>query len=465
MKRKLHYGYICVVAILIIIASWIGVKYISLSTRDIPVMDTWRNYYEMIPLLMNGNLTFADIWSGYIGHRNPLEMLLLCCYILFFKANCQIASFLGLGVLIATAALIAKCWKGIVDRMSERSSQTALGYVLVIPIFLVFATLGQWEILTLEFSASFQTRIMWYICLFAALDRAIFMPSRYAYLGIGISAAAAICLVSQLYFVAMLLSMAVILGFDTIVVCEHRKNRTAQLLQLLLPCIAASVVYFYDLQIGGLQGSSNSFLHALFDGSMFVSIMYAFAGSVLEDTIVTAMTSTNVVILGIILTMLIIAAIVLYLKNKMYCITYFPALLAGYGLISTAIIAYGRLNMFQASYLASSRYVCESRLIWVGVLMVYAMSMMKIDKSWIKRGLLAIPVVVILLAIVKTDQTEMKTAPYRGYYKDDLIQKVMQTDIEACMDEEFFSPFQASGEYVRGTVQYMKEYSLGVFSR
>ena len=69
---------VCFAAICLLL----GIYYVSLAVRNLPLMDTWRDFSELIEPTMSGSLSFSDIWKDYIGHRYPFAKISLIVNIL-----------------------------------------------------------------------------------------------------------------------------------------------------------------------------------------------------------------------------------------------------------------------------------------------------------------------------------------------------------------------------------------------
>ena len=449
---------------LMILPLYVGFLYISMSVRDIPVMDYWRNIQELTPAVMEGKLTFSDLWKDYLGQRNVLLRFLCALNIKFLDLNSVLESYLGMAVLVFSLFFLRAIWSKIVDKLRMDCPEW-IKYATFLPVGIVFLTLNQWEILSLQFSFVFQLRILLYILILYLLDREMQQKNlrykRYGY--IGILCALAICLLSQLYFPALLLSIFVVYVFYIFRGKKNRKDAVVGGVVFCVPVIIGCLIYFYGLNMAGQNNSVSSFFAALINGQIFQGVLFMLAGSLLPERILSN-SDWITMATGAVLLLFVIYAIVVYLKYRLFEYSYLPAMISGYGLFSLPIIIYGRLSVFDLHYLMSSRYACETRLIWVGCAMVFSMYLIKEAR---KRKKVGATLVVTALACITlyADMVEFQIAPYRGTYKENLIDIVTSDGIETETDDDIFTPFQSKPQIVKESVVLMKKYDLGVFSK
>ena len=449
---------------LLLLALCIGLYYLSLSVRDVPIMDYWRTIQELAPAVMEHDLQFSSLWQDYIGQRNVLLKAICAWNIQFLNLNCAIESYLGMGTMVLSMAFIGYFWFNLIKKI-RADSPWMLKYGTLIPIGLAFLTLNQWEILSLQFSFAFQIRIFVYLLVIYLLDKEMKCKQvhykRYCF--IGILCAVAICFLSQLYFPALLLSVFVVFVFYIFVERKGDKTVIYGGALFFLPAAIGCCIYFYGLSGVGADNSISVFISSLLNGNIFKGLLFMLVGSLLPESMLQPLPDPLILAIGLILLLIVILAVVVFLKGRLYQYTYFPAMVAGYGLISLPIIIYGRLGAFDLRYLMASRYVCETRLIWVGCVMVFGMALIKGCPR--KNALLVlIPTMIIGCMTLWSDVKEMHIAPYRGAYKDELISVLMRDNIEYEMDDTIFTPFQAPADTVRNAVKYMKQYRLWAYS-
>ena len=445
-----------------------GCYYLHLSVRNVPLMDYWRCLTELAPNVMQGDLQFSDLWTDYIGQRNVLLRALVALNIKFAGFNCVIESYLGMLVLVLSFMFLLKWWlkySKIID-----PQESFWRYFSIFCIGIVFLNLNQWEIISLQFSFVFQLRILIYLFIMQGIDYAIKSKNidRRVFLKWGILCALAICLLSQLYFPALLLSILFIFLLEFFIYRSEITGRITAFFLFLIPCIVGTFIYLHGLSSIGGGTSSKLLFESILNGTFLQGCLVMLAGSLFPQTTLSSISINTICVIGFVLLIVVIFAVFIYFKFGYYKTTYFPALVAAYGFISVPIIVYGRLSSFDLWYLTSSRYVCETRLIWVGCILVFCMALVQISKPekmlFAGQATLLLPVILLTALSLYCDIKEMTIAPYRGVYKDELIALLHQDSIEFEDDDAIFVPFQAPADTVRTGIGYMKQYDLGIYS-
>ncbi len=192
-----------------------------------------------------------------------------------------------------------------------------------------------------------------------------------------------------------------------------------------------------------------------------MGLLYMLVGSMIPQTTIEKMNMPQITEIGFVLLGIVVIAIVLYFVLRIYEYSYFPLILIMYGLISIPIIIYGRVNTFSLYYLTSSRYVCETTLIWVGCTLIFAFTIIN-NSKWILKIITGVLITVITIIIFSTDLKEFRIAPYRGFYKEELLSTLKEFD-ESEIDDDTLSLFQAPVDIVREVIILMKKYHLNVY--
>ena len=214
-------------------------------------------------------------------------------------------------------------------------------------------------------------------------------------------------------------------------------------------------LYLYGLQVGGDVNTSVGISELI---RYFFKGLFLVGGSSLLGTYNSL---TVLMVLGIVVICCHIICIVIYISNKVYKKTYLPVFLYIYTFGFYCMIFLGRSGN-GIEYLISSRYIIDSLFAILADILVLTcvLSQCKRKKKYsIVLG--STMVLFFLVGVLKADYEEVKRAPYRKQYDDNLIQIMMQ--IDDCSDDELNS-FQAnSPELVRSGVDIMKKYHLGIF--
>lgn len=437
----------------------LGLRYISLASRDVVFMDFWRNINNMIEPVMKGNWPWIQIWKGNIGQRNFLQLFLLALDIRYLRLNCIWESYAGIIVIALTNILIWMYWKKI--NISSKDGKIGekkkwIGQYIGIPLALALFNLNQWEILSLQFSFCFFLRIFCFITVMMYTDRILQSDESnyHTFFLTGLFTAVVIDVMSQLYWPALLFTLLITWCVNAIM---KGKIDFKALLIYWLPIFIAVLLYLFDLDTVGSGGGFNDFLTLITSGSIFIAILYMLAAITLPQSVAQNLSSFEICIIGMVILVVVIIAIVLFFAERYQCRTYFPMMLCSYGLITIPIIIYGRASSFDLYYLTSSRYTCETSLILVGTILAYGMIISNHDKKLV----LTMPLLLLTVFLVYADCTEYKIATYRGYYKDNLLE--MMENIDNYSDEDL-ALFQAKNpQLVRNGVELMRNYQLNIF--
>ena len=456
---ELFKSYGLVVAITIIFLCT-GIYYVRQSVRDVLFMDYWRMSTQLIPKVMENELTFSDIWLGEYGQRNPLMRLLLAMSIKFMNLNCIWESFAGIIMIVCSVGILYFVW----NRICKDDESKIKKQILFIPIIAFLFNLNQWEILSSQFSFVFMLRLAAYMLMFWFLDNELHKEDRNwcQFVKLGIATGIIICLMSQLYFCAMLLAICFAFAFDFFLGYGTKKSKIREYGAFLIPTCCFVLLYFVGANFSSGGGNMGIFLGSLFDGSFFKGILYMLAGSIVPQSILQQMKLSYILLLGGIFVIIILYAVWLYFRKNLYKKSFFPLLVTAYGLLNIPIIIYGRLGEFDLFYMTSSRYVCETKFIWVGCILIFAHEMLY-AKQKIKTYLLpGFGIVVLFLSVIYANKVELKIAPYRGGYKDSLIQVLQKPEIQ--MKDEELALLQAPVEVVKDGIRLLKSYQLNVYA-
>lgn len=451
-----------------------GIYYVNLSARDLIFMDYWRMVSKLIPNLTEGELTFSSIWVAELGHRNPLAYLILAFDIKFLNINCLWESYSGILVILFSALLVINKWKQVLKTLQIENHRCV--WLLIVFTFLPLFNLNQWEILSLQCSFVFMLRICLYILIFSLLDN-IIVRSRYSLskcflFGIGVGFI--VCFLSQLYWCSLL--VAVFLCFGLYFCISTNETSILQKFKFSVsfftPIIFAALYYLYDIPKIGSDNDIKNFFSLLISGDIFYAVAYSLDAIFLPQTVVQSLPLVGVSIIGFFIGLFILGSLILFFTTKIYKITYFPLVLLLYGLISIGVLIYGRSGMFNIEYLSTSRYVCETTLIAVGSIFIYITSIAKIvnDGNLLLRKVavssLFLSCVLFTSLLIYSYKYEFNIAPYRGYYKDNLINYLNDLSVVSDtfdLDPKVVSLLQTDKTSVRKTLWYIKKYDYKLY--
>ena len=447
MARKYKKDFV-IPAIFVFILLLSRFYYISLSARDVVFMDFWRNINNYVEPVMDGNFSWEALWGADFGQRNFLQKLLVVFDIKYTGLNCMWEEYAGIVVIAFSDIILLYKWIDIDSK--GQVEQNNLSRYLILPVLLIPFCLQQWEILSLQFSFAFMIRIFCYYFILACVDKMLHEDTKVRdFILTGVFTALAILLVSQLYWPALLFTLLVTWIVDSIRKKELvLKNAVAYWTPLLLGVF----LYVYGIEMS--EGSEAGFVSVLLSSKYWMAIFYMFPGSLIPTSITESMTCGRILVIAALLILLVLVTVVLFFKFGLDKVSYFPMMLCAYGLFSVGIISYGRITMFDYTYMLSSRYTCETLLIWVGVGFTFAM--LAKDRNLI----FIVPLVIVFLFVGYADKTEMAIAPYRGIYKDELLS--MMPKLDSYSDDEL-AGFQSPPELVREGNRLLQKYSLNIY--
>lgn len=453
-KIKENHTFVC----LMMVITCIMLIYLMEATANIPLMDYWKYLSNIGERALTSGVSFSDIYNNNGVHHSPLQLLFFVWNIRVFKYNVQLEIFGGILIFGLGLAVIYKWYKNYVD-----SSNTRLFWTLFICITLFFYSLGQWEILTQEFSMAFAVRQLLILFTFYFMEKYFKNNQHRArYLFEICVMLCFVIITSSAYFVAI----AMVVATMTFVDFMSNNHTTKSVLKwdsiIVLSMIASGILYF-ALGNGQSENSSITIDGTGFNvGEVLKGFVYICGSSVLGDN----PNLTYITIVGMLLIIFTIFMIILYIDKKMYKNTYFPAALLLYGGFQMIIIIGGRLSRFDASYLMSSRYACDTKFVLVGDLCIFAyyLSMVMNTKINNKGRMIRFSgifcIICMLLFLMGNNAVELKKAPYRKIYLEEMMTKM--DDIENVTDEEL-AGFQADANYVRQGIEIMQKNHLGIY--
>lgn len=451
-----------IIALWVIIAIFIlGTYYVSIATYNIPIMDYWRYLNEIGDKIFNNQLELSDLWTTSADiHRNPFMYLCMILNIKYFGWNTQIEIFLGQFVLLITTVIMYIFY----NKIFENKINSRIKQLLFIPIVMCIFNINQWEIWILEFSFTFMLRIQLFLIVFILVDTYLreVVKNKKLLFPINILILATIIMIAQGYFVAFAISIVLTILFKYLISFKLERNKyIGYYLSMVFVIFIACAIYLWGIE---LPEGSGGFLQTastlIFDGTIIKGIIILLGASVLWSA---SEVSILHVIFGIAILLLLIISLLIYIRKKIYKITYLPIMLIMYSFINMGTIIYSRADIFGVSYLISSRYVCETTLCLIGGILIFLINYYESTERQKPIALILTTFMLVLIVITMAISIvlEFKTAPYRKEYfkKAEIILK----NIKNFSDEDL-QIFQAtSPDMVKHGEVIMKRYSLGAF--
>lgn len=445
------------------------ISYVLTATANVPIMDYWRYIVQFVEKLFQEGITFADLWIPQEGATHRAIGVPIICFLLnvkYFALDTQIEIVAG---VFATAVNCLFLLWAFLKKMKWENNIAKCGFVLIVSCMY---NINQWEIMTLEFSLGFAVRqLLILIALFIYDELQKGNQKSYKLIAYVFFMCCVACLTGS-YGPAVLGAMFFVFLIQFFVVKENKGRICVQSGMMMLAFAIVSFLFFCGIGGGISQNSGTNLIDMIFDGRIFKAVFIMLGSSVLHNaSSVVAESMNNVLCIGVVLFVLYIIAIFIFFKRKMYEITYVPIMLMAYTAGSILVIAFGRLQEFDLSYLVASRYVCETTLglvgiVWIFIYEVYCI--LYVNRKNKEKGIL--PIFKMLVYIIGTGfimvnlqisyNIEMTTAPYRRIYYENLIEKMISA--ETITDEDA-SKFQSSKVFVEEGIEIMKKYKLGVF--
>ena len=459
LKNKIHNNNIFVCMLLIVTVFFL--IYVSSASANVVFMDYWRYLNTLVDKMYTTGVTFHDLYSSNGVHRSPVQLFIFLCNVRFFHLNPQIDVYLGAIMLAVQCCILYKEYK---KDMNVR--QSAYYYLGIAGVILAVFSLGQWEILTTEFSFSAGIgrtltilSFFWTNRLLKKMEglsgRALELALLYVFI---------ICGVKGMFFLGYGCALVVIIIWDFLQRSKEEKRKYFKTYIILgVGLLCGAILYLYGLDMGSSNGGT---IHGLSFATV-ISLLKSYIIMMGASMIGTAAPAYAVEGCGIFLSLFTIYCIFVYFNKQFYKNTYFPMLL----IISTIAIVFviwvGRGERFNIWYLASSRYICDTKMmmvadIWIMMLYLQTKQMEKKDKKeWVKCIANIGLVIVMLSGIIITDKMEWDIKGYRKAYYNQIIEKMRNID---SLKEEEFANFQANNpDMVREGVAIMKKYKLNIY--
>lgn len=429
------------------------IYYLSVSTRNVLYMDYWRLARRIIPLACEGGMSFSKLWITDGGaQRNPLLLGLFYLNIKYLNLNASVPIYMGAITISIFLFLFYQIYIKKVYKIDDSYKQ----FVVFVPIILCSFCLNQWEIMETQFSFPFYIRILIYTLIIYLVDYAIKSENRYYMIYASIMMPIATWMLSQLYFMAIVLAVLFVLLIICIVDKNKRKTCIGYTCLWIITNGIGITVYFYDLETASAGGNLRAFLESIINGKAFLSFFYLLNSSILQTKTMYWTNNILIISVGIVLSTLVCSCLVLYCKNKMYLVSYSPILFIGYGIFSIGSIMYGRMFEFDIANLASSRYVVDTTMLWIGCLSIWGY-------SWSQsRSKIVLHIIIFIsFCYIICDYDVFMQREYKAAYKEGIVSMCLQ--IEDYADEDLGVMLADSPDTVRDICSLMEQYNLNVF--
>lgn len=454
-----------IIGILIFCAGIVGIYYVRQAVRNILIMDYWRIAGRLIPDVMENSLTMADFFRSDWGQSNPLLYFLLAINIKHFGLNSLLSEYFAVAVMALSAVIVYIAFR---DAVEEEGKNRYLKAAFFIPMLLCVFNYNQKEILSIQFAFVFMFRVMSYLLIFRCVDywlRNMNKKSWGCFVFSCLFVICAICLWSQLYFPAMCGATLAAVLFDLVV--HGKKNETKRVLRYVIwtICVFAGMLLYHSYVKGVVSGGSGIpvFIQSLLNGDVFYGCFVMLLAAILPDAVIVRMSRSVIVAAGGMILLLILVCLIIYIRRKLYEKTYFPLLLILYGGGSILVIEFGRLGKYGPDQLRSSRYVCETTLLYIGLIMILALCVYQ--SKAVQRYLACAVLAVLVCSLSYSNWKVLRSAPAQGVYKEQAIIRVREIAEGTEVSGEDVGLFQAnSTSEIKKGIRYLKKFHLGIFA-
>lgn len=452
------------VAFLILCAGIAGIYYVNISSRNILIMDYWRLANRLIPKVMDNELLLSDLFRCDWGQSNPLLNFLLVINIKHLGLNSMLSKYAAIIPMLINAIILYVILKGTIN---EEGKSKYCKTLFFFPLLLSIFNYNQTEILTQQFAFVFMFRLMSYLIIFMYVDYWLKYSdklSKKRFVGSCILVICSICLWSQLYFFAMCVATLLVLLFDFLYRKRINKAKTFHRHIIWTLCVLTGIsLYLLSVDISRSGGNGlSAFLQTIANGEAIYGCCLMLLAVILPNSQISGMSTEFVALFGLIAFIIIIFSLFVFFRHKLYKTTYFPLLLMLYGGGSILVIEYGRIFSGVQS-LASSRYVCETTLLYAGTLMIFALD--AYQNVRLEKYISYIALAGITICLVYSNIHEFGNAESKGQHYESAIIRAKEIARGAEISDSDVKLFQVNStvELQRG-IRYLHTFHLNAFS-
>lgn len=442
----------------LLIALFFQLIYLSIASFNVPLMDYWHYINMFVEKMNTAGITFLDIWQNDGIHRSPLQFIYFLINVRVFHLNSQVEIYLGAVLMALTAVVLYRQMKKDIE-LNKKWIKGVLGGIIVIAVY----NLNQYELINEQFAFSFASRMFLFLMSFLLTNSYLMNinGNRSYTFELGMFYIVVIESVGGGYFPAYVVSIALVLILHY---CFKRKSDKKVYLKeyiFLLACLAIGTgIYLYGILGHGEITVAESISFITFIKDFLIGAIFMLGVSIFGFEFSNGVTF----LMGCCIFFIYLCSFVTYFIKRYYERTYVPVLFMSYSVGAMGLIYLGRMGKYGIDYAFSSRYVCETNVALLGFIWIAAIYISDIFRNNSRKKAInycvAAVSLLLLVGVVSSDYKEWKIAPYRKIYGENLIQSMKNVD---SLTEEEFAPFQSTEEYVRGGIDIMKKYDLGMF--
>lgn len=434
--------------------------YVNTAGFRIPIMDfcRWIAWYG--EKIHTGTMDLLALFTDKNEQIQPLALGI--DFGIMEASNYNMWPLVISGAILRAILAVFMAWillretKGTEDTGSRLFAWTCAAAIVIMSL-----NPNQWELVIEPFTLTMAIRICCFFGAFLMTERLLQGILDKAY-RMQILSVLLLAFVSA--FIAVLLSGAYIVAFlgaisgAFLVFCViNRKEIRPKHIPLMaiwgMTVMACLIFYITSMPGGSIPGVHASIAEYLKGFMIYI-------GTAVVPQNLCETTLTPFLIVGIIICAVTVYLLIVYFRKRKDKINYIPLLLIAYAAINGAVIAYGRVNLYGAGTMASSRYTVESIIgligvVWLGIL-CYPMPV----KGIVRKVILWACVIAVFVGLAGCYKTEGEIAIYRAAYQDGMKEKMLT--INQCTDDEL-NVFQESPEYTRTMTAFFQKYNLSVF--
>ena len=431
--------------------------YLAKTNDEMPLMDFYLGFEEFADKVFSNQLTTADFFTiPHALHWNPVGAVMLVFYMKVFHCNNLAYVYTGMVFLLCSVALVLR-WLAKRVQMNRLLPEVFFGIVCAMCLL----NLNQWEILDLYCSPVFMLRLFCYLLTFYLLDGMLLKPDTdmrrnvLKSCGLGLLSAVIVIILSAAYYPGYVAAVTAILVLYFFLSKDSKTVKYTRIPILVLLIAGAAFTFLTTASNSGIANGTVNI-------SDYIKGFFVMLGSTVIPLELLNEGYTVHIAAGIVIFLLTVESLVVFFKDKLYTKSWLPLGCLVYAGVSVIIIIYGRADSLGFGTVVSSRYVTETTLGLLGIVMIQAMFVSN-HLGVKRRG----PVIACTIGVavslcvtgllILANAAEQKTGPYRKIYYQSMA--IYAMDIDNATDEQL-SLFQAPANEVRNAVRAMKKYKL-----
>lgn len=396
--------------------------YINSTAENIIYMDQIR-MTSIIEKYFNGNLSFSDLWSSYLGHRSLGYHLIFVINAALFHLNSFIEINISAICLLFIAVIFVKSYyvEFIKVNVFKDGYSDKLLKGNLIAIILVIFSLNKWETALLglglnEYLVNVLFIVMFYLFNDFLVKKKLSLKKIITlFLALNFS----IIFFSLAYVAPFILALYLVIILDFLLKKKEIKVKLSLVIVYTINTFILCLIYLYNINEQSANEEKISILNKITTlVSEPISILkfyfFGLSGSVIGIETAQKLFSNGILLLlGIFVFLFYSIAIYLFFKIKLYNVNYFPFLLIIYSLAYMALVLIGRLD-YGEQYGMSSRYTLAMMYGLIGIVWIFSLVNQMTIKNFKLRIFNWVFILILILSIIITNLDEIRKSPYRN---------------------------------------------------